>query len=153
MRINDLFNVISSQEDIKTETKKNLYKTVRLILKYYKTLDLSNDMYDVWNNEERIAGYLRYKGHDHDAELLGNLFDLSEVDEYVQECIEEEEPDDDTESEADNEVSFDEPQKIDVTVDVVTGWPTFVLLLIGTLNIGISSYLLFRQYQQQHKLP
>jgi len=150
MQINDLFKIIDNT-DLPKEVKKQMYNTVRVILKYYKELDMENDIYDVWLNADKLIGFLQAKKVKLDVDI-DDIFSVEEISNYCETKHCEiagyhEDIDDENDYETKEKKDMYSVPTINVNVDVPplrTPWIVFYLVAINTFTFGMNAYTLFK---------
>ena len=153
MFIHDLFYIID-KTDLDKETKKEMYEVVRNILKYYRKMEIKNDVYELMLNIDKVDEFLYSKGCNFNIEI-DDILAISKVEEYIDERrVEDEDEDtDDSEyvesktSDTDTESEFTtiEYESSDVekkSNPCARNWMLFYVMLTSTLSIGINGYLL-----------
>ena len=143
MFIHDLFYIID-KTDIDKDSKRGMYDLVRNILKYYRKMEIKNDVYDLWLNMDKVDKYLYSKGHTFDVEL-DDIFAIEKVEEYCDEMRAEDYTDSAYETETDSESTLESVVSCKVEIPP-TNWFALYLFVTSTLSIGINAYFLFKNH-------
>ena len=146
MKINQLFSLISKENLSKLE-KKNIYEAVRLIINSKAEWNGKNCVISMHNNIEKIKNIL--DDNDFDSEsIIGLIFNL----ETVKQVLIDEGIMSESESECESDMTFiekQEPTIVECIIQIPSSFtiPLYYVAILGTLQIGLSAYLVMNSLQ------